>query len=192
MSHRNWILCLSLALLVSACGSTPRSNYYMLSAETGGALGSGGPSLGIGPVTVPEYLQRREMVLNRSSNQLQLADYDRWAEPLDAGILRVISLNLARTLNTQRLQSYPWRRDYHPDYSVSVAVVQFAMQDRNAELVAEWTVKGPAGTTTVTRQISQLSTLAADNEPGSVAAAYSELLAQLAGKIAAVISTQTN
>lgn len=190
MRHRNWILSLSLALLLSACGSTPRSSYYMLSAETAATLGNTGPSLGIGPVTVPEYLQRREMVLNRNSNQLELADYHRWAEPLDAGILRVMALNLAIELDTQQVQAYPWRRDYHPDYSVTISVVQFAMQGGKAELVAEWTLQAPAANTTISRKISQLSTTADNSEPSSVAAAYSDLLKQLAQQIASAIGEQ--
>ena len=39
-----------LLILLGACGSTPPSNYYMLSANAGGMPGSGGPSLGIGPI----------------------------------------------------------------------------------------------------------------------------------------------
>ncbi len=190
MRLEKWLFGLSLAVLITACGSTPRSNYYMLSAESNGMVGSSGPSLGIGPVTVPEYLKRREMVLNRSANKLELADYDRWAEPLDAGIMRVMALNLAILLKTQQVQVFPWRRNSQPDYSVRIAVVQFSISGHTAELVCEWSVSAPATGATLSQQISQLQTRARDAEPDSIAAAYSELLAQLAREIAAAIKQQ--
>jgi uncharacterized lipoprotein YmbA len=190
MRAGKWMLYLSIVALITACGSTPRSNYYMLSAEAAGATGKSGPALGIGPVTVPEYLQRREMVLNRSANKLELADFDRWAEPLDAGILRVTALNLAALLQTQQVRVFPWRRSYQPDYGISIAVVQFAMRDATAELVAEWTITVPASGVSITQKISRLEAQARDAEPESVAAAYSKLLAQLSEEIATVIRQQ--
>ena len=120
------IPCLLLYLL-TACGTTPPSNYYMLSADVAGIPGDSGPSLGIGPVTVPGYLQRINMVLNRDSHRLKLAEYDRWAEPLENGITRVVSLNLAVLLDTQEVQVFPWRRHEPPTYGVSVHVVQLSM-----------------------------------------------------------------
>ena len=144
MRH-HWISSILVALLISGCGSTPRSNYYMLSAEASGSPGGEGPSIGVGPITVPDYLKRKEMVLNRDANRLELAEYDRWAESLDAGILRVTALNLAALLETQQVQRFPWRRAGIPDYGVSVAVVQFSVNDANALLVAEWASHSPLG-----------------------------------------------
>jgi uncharacterized lipoprotein YmbA len=188
MTAIKWTLCLLLAGLIAACGSTPRSNYYMLSANATGSTGSEGPSIGIGPVTVPEYLKRREMVLNRSTNRLDLADFDRWAEPLDAGIHRVTALNLSLLLKTQRVQSFPWRRNSPPDFAISIAVVQFAVKGKQALLVAQWTVTEPATGKAVIQHISHLESSAAAGDPESVAAAYSELLKQFAEEIAVAIT----
>lgn len=187
MTNTKWMLCLSLVALVSACGSTPRSNYYMLSADAGGTPSTGGPSMGIGPVSVPEYLKRREMVLNRNAHKLDLDDFHRWAEPLDAGILRVTALNLAMLLGTQKVQTFPWRRSALPDYGVSISVVQFSMMGRDAHLVTEWSVSEPSTGSVLIQHISRLETTAEDTSPESVAAAYSQLLAQLSEEIAASI-----
>ena len=177
----------SLLSLLAACGSTPRSDYYMLSAETQGTPGREGPSIGVGPVTVPDYLKRKEMVLNRSPNKLELADYHRWAETLDAGVLRVTAINLAALLETQQVQTFPWRRASFPDYGVSIAVVQFSMKDTAALLVAEWTLTRPKSGELISQQISELSSQARGSEPEDVAAVYSALLEQLAEKIASVV-----
>jgi uncharacterized lipoprotein YmbA len=188
MTAMKWTFCLLLTGLVTACGSTPRSDYYMLSANARGSMGSEGPSIGVGPVSVPEYLKRREMVLNRSANRLDLADFDRWAEPLDAGVLRVTALNLSLLLKTQQVQTFPWRRSNLPDFGISIAVVQFSMKGRQALLVAEWTVTEPATGTAVMQHISRLENSAAGGDPEDVAVAYSDLLKDLSQEIATAIT----
>ena len=97
MIHRafNYSILLLLPLLLSACLSTPPSHYYLLSAHDGDQPTGVNPSVGIGPISLPEYLNRNSMVYRREDNQLQIAGYERWAEPLTDGILRVIGLNLA-------------------------------------------------------------------------------------------------
>ncbi len=186
MRH-HWISAVLIALLIAGCGSTPRSNYYMLSAEAGGTPGMSGPSIGVGPITVPDYLKRKEMVLNRDANRLELAEYDRWAETLDAGILRVTALNLASLLETQQVQRFPWRRKAVPDFGISIAVVEFSVKGTSALLVAEWRVSSPKDGTVLSQRISSLETSARSSEPADVAAAYSQLLARLAEQIAADI-----
>ncbi|MEP5764781.1 MAG: PqiC family protein [Halieaceae bacterium] len=178
------ILLLGVLTTLVACGSTPRSDYYMLSADARGAPGSGGPSIGVGPITIPDYLKAREMVLNRSAHKLKLADFDRWAEPLDSGIRRVLAVNLTALLNTQSVQIYPWRRDSVPEFSVRLAVVQLSVQNSEARFVGEWSIHQPRGGESISQHITQLSTPMRDSDPESVAAAYSNLLLQLSEKIA--------
>ncbi len=173
-----------IALLV-ACGSTPRSDYYMLSADAQGKPGTTGPSLGVGPISVPEYLNMREMVLNRSDHKLKLADFDRWAEPLDAGISRVVAVNLAVLLETQNVQVFPWRRDSIPEYAVRISVIQFAAHERDTRLVAEYAITRPKTAESVSHNIRQFTTVASTGDPESIAAAYSTLLLQLSEDIAA-------
>lgn len=190
MKQRNLFFGLLIAVLLGACGSTPRSNYYLLSADAPGTPGSGGPSIGVGPVTVPEYLKHREIVLNRDTHRLDLESYERWAEPLDAGILRVVILNLSKLLDTQEMQSYPWPRAATPDFGIKLAVVEFSMQGDQASLVAKWSVSATRPDKVLTQRISQLRKTSQDTGPAAVAAAYSDLLLQLSEKIAAAIPGQ--
>jgi uncharacterized lipoprotein YmbA len=79
-----------LALLVlSGCfGSTPPTQFYLLPSPTG--VDTAPPSsavqrdltLGVGPVTVPPYLDRTQIVTRASRAKLVLADFDQWAAPL--------------------------------------------------------------------------------------------------------------
>ena len=187
MDYLKLTICTLLLTLLAACGSTPRSDYYMLSADAQGRPGSSGPAIGVGPVSIPDYLKAREMVLNRSEHKLMLADFDRWAEPLDAGVSRVVAINLAVLLETQDVQLFPWRRDAVPEYAVRIAVVQFAVHGQDARLISEWTVSRPRTGEAVSQHITQLNAGARESDPESIAAAYSNLLLQLSEKIAAAI-----
>ena len=50
---------LSLAILLVSCGTTAPTNYYLLGARVGAPVTSQSPSLGIGPIEIPEYLNRK-------------------------------------------------------------------------------------------------------------------------------------
>ena len=93
-----WLL--SLGLLLAGCGSSPANNFYVLSAHPFPAPSGATPALGVGPITIPEYLGRQNMVYNRVENTLQVASLDMWAEPLGDGVQRVLILNLTGLLNT--------------------------------------------------------------------------------------------
>ena len=59
---------------------------------------SPGISLGIGPVSLPGYLDRQEIVTRIAQNQVNLSENDRWAEPLEESFTRVVSQNISNIL----------------------------------------------------------------------------------------------
>src|SRR5215510_11466988 len=150
-----WWLCIrvlvpcGVALLVlSGClGSTPPTHFYLMPPRTSGdtaPLASAGQrdlTLAVGPVTVPPYLDRPQIVTRTSRAKLTLADFEQWAGPLADTIARVLSENLALLIPTERVVLYPWPRNIDPDYQVTVDVLQF---DRGpgAEVVlaARWSL----------------------------------------------------
>ncbi len=180
----------TLGLLLAGCGSSPPNNYYLLSAHDFNSAAGETPSVGVGPIEIPAYLDRDSIVYNRIGNSLQVASLDLWAEPLVNGVQRVLVLNLAGLLNTQDVQSFPWHPQRAPQYGVKVSVLQLEAAERKVLLTAEWLVTRPGSATQVKRRISQLqSTLSADSPgAGQVAAAYSDLLYQLSELIAAAIT----
>lgn len=179
-----------LSLWLSACGSSPHSNYYLLTAQQLPSASGQQPALGIGPVSIPEYLNRTGLVYSKAGNQLQISRQERWAEPLEDGIARVLGLNLANLLNTENVRSFPWSAERAPDYGVKVNVLSLDANDSKATLVAEWLVYRPATGEPVSRKISQLQQALPPGEvqASGLAPAYSELLYQLSELIAAAVS----
>ena len=187
---KGFIIALALPLLLAGCGTTPASRFYLLSAEAGKFPTGSSPSLGVGPIEIPEYLNRNALVYNREGNRLHIANFERWAEPLDSSINRVIRLNLASLLDTQNVRSFPWSKSDEPEYGIEVTVINLDADDQRARLVAEWHIYKADNRETIVRRISKLNY----DMPASlviaeeVASAYSNLLLQLSEIVAAVIS----
>ena len=189
-----------LGLSLAGCGSfSPRpdpSRFFTLTAIAQPAApaakessNAGGISLGIGPIRLPGYLDRQEIVTRVSPNRMDLSEYDRWAEPLETNFNRVLAQNLAVLLNTDQLVSYPWEMNRRPAYQVEVEVLHFETNvGGDVEMSARWTVLDPnkkirlkSGETVLTRQPAAKSTDAS-------VAALSETLGDLSRAIANAIS----
>lgn len=93
----------ALAGLLQGCISfgqeSPETAYYLLTAETEAqpaiAEDASATAISIGPVSIPEFLDRPQIV-TRNGSRVRFADLHRWAEPLDTAVIRVVSENLAR------------------------------------------------------------------------------------------------
>ncbi len=183
-------LIILLPMLLGACGTTPASTFYLLSAEASGFPQGSTPSLGVGPIEIPEYLNRNALVYSREGNRLHVANFERWAEPLDSSISRVLRLNLASLLDTQNVQSFPWSKSDKPEYSVEVTVLNLDANDEKARLIAEWHIYRAEKRETILRRVVELQTSIATGPvtAAEVASAYSNLLLQLSEIVATEIS----
>ena len=100
------LVLMSVVLMVlSACtGISKPSNFYVLSAlpesETAvkGVGNESALSIGIGPITLPIYLDRSQIVTRISRNELKMDEFHRWAEPLKENFFRVLAVEKYRRL----------------------------------------------------------------------------------------------
>ncbi len=183
-----------LMVLLAACGSSPRNNYYLLTSDVTEAPSGNSPSIGIGPIAVPEYLNRTSLVYSKQGNRLQISSTERWAEPLEAGIIRIMSANLASQLDTQDIRSFPWGPAQSPDYGVAVSLWQLDANEQRALLAAEWRIVHPASGDSVARRIVTLQQPMPGGEfnVDQIARAYSELFEQLSTLISEAIEAHQN
>jgi hypothetical protein len=189
-----------VGLSLAACGSfSPRpdpSRFFTLTAiaQPGATAAKapsnpGGVTLGIGPIRLPGYLDRQEVVTRVSPNRIDMSEYDHWAEPLETNFNRVLGQNLSVLLPIDRLVYFPWESIRSPAYQVEVEVLRFeANATGDVQLSARWVVlettkKIPpkSGETLLSRQPTAKSTDAA-------VAALSETLGDLSREIANAIS----
>jgi uncharacterized lipoprotein YmbA len=134
--------------LVAGCltlGPRPQeTRYYVLEAEasarepTRPAL----PALAVGPVRLPAYLDRPEIVTRSGPVRLGVASADRWAAPLDDLFTSVLAEELRAAVPAREVFAQPWPAGPRPEWSVSVDVVRFDGEpDGTAVLEARWTVR---------------------------------------------------
>jgi len=65
------------------------------------------PAIGIGPVKIPEYLDRPQMVARPSDSGPQYPEVDKWAESLEKNLTRVLTVNLSVLVPPERVFIYP-------------------------------------------------------------------------------------
>ncbi len=183
--HRIAVLAVLFALC-AGCGTTPHTEYYLLSATAPapGAPRGEGPSVGIVDLRVAEYLQRPEILVLESANRLQVREFARWAEPLPDGITRTLVLNLAALLDSDRVRARPWPRPWTPAWELRVEIARLDVRGTTAELLASWSLVH--GTDTLERSV-RLVQARSGEDAESVAADLSALLLDLAERIAAAI-----
>src|SRR5262249_15427544 len=100
-----------LLLTLGGCSNTSPTRFYVLSAMTdqAAAVPGKGPAVGIGPITLPQYLNRPQIVTPVSGNQLAVAEVDQWGGDLNDNVTRALATNLSSLLETDRVFPFPWK-----------------------------------------------------------------------------------
>ena len=188
---KRWIIFALFLLLpcLFACAGTPPPRFYVLSAGVDSQIKSSeGLSVGVGPIKIPDYLDRLQLVTRSNVNTLVLADFDRWGEPLQSGFPRVLSENLGKLLDTESVAVYPWPSSNKMDYQVTVEVVRFdGAMGGDVVLEARWALTSESGKRLHVREISTVSEPVKENSYEALVAAQSRALAGLSRKIAAAV-----
>jgi hypothetical protein len=100
-----------------------------------------GEIIGIGPVKIPEYLDRPQIVTLDKNKMLKFAQFDRWGESLDLGLASLIREDLTVMLPGSKMSLYPWNPLIAVKYQVTLEVVQMDSElDKDMFFVVQWTV----------------------------------------------------
>ena len=138
-----------LALLLSGCMRDSKPvQFYMLNADSGVAgttrvpAFANEPLIGLGPIRIPEYLNRPQMIVAITENQYRLSEDHRWAERLDQNISLALFKALPGQLGTDRIVRYPWPQRQAIDYQVGIDILEFNVNaSGQSRLIAQWFVK---------------------------------------------------
>ena len=137
---RSITLCILLTATIAACGSSPPVQYYALS--TAGGVGStaqdGAATLGLGPLRMPEYLNRTQFVTRTSGTEMQVDEFNRWAEPLSPSMHRIVAANVDRLRDDLTVIAFPYDAVIRNivDYRLHGDVVRFDA-DNSGRVVLE-------------------------------------------------------
>jgi uncharacterized protein len=201
MTRNPWTRFAALAagaacLALASCADSQPTRFYTLAAvpdAPGEAMPALPPdlSVGIGPVTLPPYLDRPQLVTRAGSNRAVLAEFDSWVEPLQGMFARVLAENLALLLGTDDVLMLPQRRALALDYQVEVDVTRFDVDTSgNAILDARWWVLGRDGERLLRSGRSTISEPTQAGDYTAAAGALSRALGAMSLEIAQAIADQ--
>lgn len=139
---------------------------------------------GLGPITLPPYLDHNAMAIRVSPTEIRYSSTDRWATPLQVGITRVLLENMSTLLSGDRIVIYPWEASNPVDYRIEVEVLRFeSTAAGNTQLAARWRIKdGRSGKELAARTFST-ERPGATADPAASAAALSTALGELSDEL---------
>jgi uncharacterized lipoprotein YmbA len=188
-----YALCPLLLILVG-CARTQTARFYTLNAltdapaESEAVRSEQGIALGLGPIQMPEYLDRPQIVTRAGPNEVRFAEFHRWAEALAGDFSSTLAENLSILLATNRIALYPWKSTTQIDWRVEIVVTRFDGRPGDRVILqCQWTVlsrdRGQAWLT----KTSALSEPVAGKGYEALVSAHSRTVGALSREIAEAI-----
>lgn len=177
------------ALLIAGCAGTPESRFYRLGEGPAGAAGqSTEVSLALGPIGLPQYLDRPQIVSRGGDSRLNVDEFNRWGGALDEEIERVLVAQLGRRLATARIYSYPSRIVAATDYRVALEIRSFdGPLGGSVTLDLAWSLIDDRTADVVEVRRAEYTEPSAGPDYDAYAASLGRLLARLSDDIAAAV-----
>ena len=188
-----YVLC-PLLIIIGGCGRTQTARFYTLNALTDAQAGGQtvasdqGVAVGLGPIRLPEYLDRPQIVTRVSPNEVRFAEFERWAAPLAGGLSIALAKNLSTLLGTDRIALYPWKSTTPIDCRVEIEVSRFDGKPGDSVLLeSQWIVFSENRKRLLSTKTSSLSEPVNGKGYEALVAAQSRALAALGREIAEAI-----
>ncbi len=190
---------LLLSVWLSGCGSSPPVRYFQLAAMDSPGQQAHAETvpgaetvlraetvLGIGPFELPDYLDRPQIVSRGAGAELVVDDFHRWAEALDAAVVRTLAMNIGAQREHLLALAYPFKNFAGLDYQLTARIMRFeADADGGVELLLHWQLHNVATDELILRRTSRYKSRAnPGNTPSGRVAAMSDVLQQFSADVA--------
>ncbi|HEX9206243.1 MAG TPA: PqiC family protein [Candidatus Deferrimicrobiaceae bacterium] len=192
------LLAVCLATLAGCATSTP-SRFYTLTPVKGSDASAGvipvkeGTILALGPVRLPEYLDRPQIATRSEGNEVRLHETERWAGSLQEDVSRVLNENLSALLAGKRVVVIRWTSVMQTmiapfRYRLAIEILRFeGTVGGTVVLKARYGLLGPDGKTVISAGESTVREPAGGTDYEALVAAMSRALAAFSREIAAAI-----
>jgi hypothetical protein len=190
-----WLILLFAGTLLSACLSTPPTQFYVLEPLTEPPSSSTASEkkrqIGIGPISIPTLLERKQIVTRLPDNSIKIAEFHQWASPLKDNVAQVLTHNLAALQTGDLIRVYPWSAYGAVDYRIIIDIIRFdTRQEQSVNLEANWAIMNEKNHTLISNGRTKIEhPLDAPSYPATVKALnkilseFSRELSQALGKI---------
>ena len=190
-----YLLTVFLLLGLAACGSSPKTHFYMLNVENAADKLSdkqaNGVAVGVWSVHLPVMLDRPEIVTRTDQYKIELADFHQWVGGLDNNMTRLVASELGRHLQTDRVVISPWSSYRKNDYQLKIHVERFDGElGGTVVLTGAWSLLNAKGNKELVRKAFTFKAQASGKDYSDMVAIFSKLTLQLAEQIANFIAAQ--
>ena len=132
---------------LTGCARSPQVNFYTLAPmPPTGVVTAPAPvafSVAVAPVTLPEFVDRPQLVISTVGSRVNMLETHRWAEPLKNAIPRLLADNISRLLGTDRISSYPQSSSNDADYRITADFLHFESSADSVTVEALWNIRAP-------------------------------------------------
>lgn len=176
-----------LLCAASGCGRSPGVTFYTLNAMApeSAAPTTPPPAVAVGPITLPELIDRPQLVIRVAANRVDMLETHRWAESLRSEITRVLAENLARRLRPARVSAYQQSASNDAEYRVLVDIQRFeTIPGDGVTIEALWSVRRAAVGAVSRKGRSLVREPAGGTDYEALVAAHGRALAAISGDIA--------
>ena len=166
--RRAMVLICGALTVTAGCSTPPQERFFTLesppASQPAPSTAVGDFLIVVGPITVPEVVDRPQIVLRTAPGRVEIAEQARWAAPLKSEIPRVVADHLARLLAGARTAAFAERASGTPDYRVLIDFQRFeSSPQQGATIQASWTVRSPSGGPLIGRSLVSEPAGAADD-----------------------------
>lgn len=152
--HRLTVCILGVFVMVlGGCASSSPSRFYQLSPVSSQTTLAPDVSrqssvvVVIGPLRIPDYLDRPQIVTRTGQNELKLSEFDRWAGSIENDIAVTLAEDVSEKLPQDRFFVVHWtpliENQLPTLYKVAVFITRFdGTLGGSVTLVAQWNIFG--------------------------------------------------
>ncbi|MCF6266208.1 MAG: PqiC family protein [Desulfuromusa sp.] len=141
-------------LLCTSCiqiGSDPQPmRYYLLESmpEAPNIYSNKTFIINLKLVDFPDYLDRLQIVTRDKNNGIEFSDLERWAEPLQDNLTRILRENLALVLPEANILINPWENSSNNAIKVKLVVNKILGKlGDHSQVDVRWTIENDRGQT---------------------------------------------
>lgn len=138
------IILLALLSTLASCsntltGGSDGTRFYSLSSLAPGNASNKNLRIGVGPLEIPRLINRPQIVSRKNDTEIIMAEAHQWGGSHKEELIQVITDNLSSLLKTEKIEQYPWKFAFKPNYQVRINIERFDGElGRNITLRARW------------------------------------------------------
>jgi uncharacterized lipoprotein YmbA len=183
-----WVAGCAVAVALGGCRSASTRIYTLGPAAPASHIDLyHAPAFRIDTLNVPASWDRIEILKLSPAGTLQISDFDHWAAPLAQMARQALSDDLDQRLPAGSV-IYPRLPKPSGALGVNVDILDFNIVASQASMRASWIIAPSGDAPGAKRSAAELRSPMSAEDPAAVAHAWSDLIGQLADRIAADVA----